>query len=286
MYVVRWLFNLAHKLRTFSLRKHAIHQTRSISAKYERAFVVVITSYNNEAYCIQNLHSVLCQCYNNYRVVFIDDCSVDLTWQRINEFVCNHKQASRVTLLRNQRRRYKLANLYRIIHDCRDDEIVIELDGDDYLTHEQVLSHVNAMYVQSNALLVYSAYKNVPEKLSRELKVGFFSYKTPSIIMHYRWFRQYPWIYSGLRSYYAWLFKKIKKIDLLDEGGIFFQLMSDLAIMYPMLEMASSRIAYIEEPLLMRTIDSSGNDFKKYDKRYRAHIRDIILSKKVYEKLI
>ena len=45
----------------------------------ERPIVVIVPSYNNYKWCNSNIDSVLNQNYNNYRVIYINDCSSDET---------------------------------------------------------------------------------------------------------------------------------------------------------------------------------------------------------------
>ena len=43
----------------------------------DKKFVIVIPSYKNEKWCIKNIESTIYQSYDNYRVIFTDDCSPD-----------------------------------------------------------------------------------------------------------------------------------------------------------------------------------------------------------------
>ena len=45
----------------------------------ERSIVVIIPSYNNVRWVEKNLMSVFEQKYENFRVIYIDDCSTDGT---------------------------------------------------------------------------------------------------------------------------------------------------------------------------------------------------------------
>jgi hypothetical protein len=56
-------------------------------------------------------------------------------------------------LIRNPVRVGALENLYRCIHTCDDQEIVILLDGDDWLAHPRVLQTLNADLQEARALL-------------------------------------------------------------------------------------------------------------------------------------
>lgn len=248
----------------------------------EKRFVILITSYNNEQYCERNLASALNQNYSNFHIIYIDDCSTDNNQRLIKEYLTKNDAHERVNFIKNQQRNLKLANLYQIIHTLNDEDIVIELDGDDYLAHPNVLKIINQYYDRHKALIIYANYENQPKDLEQKLRLQHFSYNTPYIVKKLNLFRKYPWIYSGLRTYHAGLFKKINKEDLLCKippfEGKFFPVSHDLAMMYPMLEKAHTQIAYIPDKLLIRNIDSSINDFKKYDSQLRKKINQQIIS--------
>jgi glycosyltransferase involved in cell wall biosynthesis len=42
----------------------------------EKKIVVIIPSYNNAEFFLNNIDSVIQQKYENYRVLYIDDCSI------------------------------------------------------------------------------------------------------------------------------------------------------------------------------------------------------------------
>ncbi len=232
-------------------------------------FTIVITAYNNKAYVFENLKSVLQQQYDNFNIFYIDDCSTDGSSVSVQTFIEQYDVKNQITFVANNERRGKLANLYTAIHQCVDTTIIIELDGDDYLAHNQVLATFNTIYQITKALFVHANYQNNPQQLAQALKLDHFAQQTPWIVKKLRLYRKFPWIYSGLRSYYAWLFKQIKKEDLLCNNE-FFLLLHDNAMVYPMLEMAGDKIGYAAQPLLIRNIDSPINDFKKENNGLRT----------------
>jgi hypothetical protein len=68
-------------------------------------------------------------------------------------------------------------------------------------------------------------------------------------------------MWSGLRTYYAWLVKQIKLQDLLFKGN-WLTRTSDVAIMYPMCEMAGNRFTYIDDVMLVHNEATLLNDHK------------------------
>ena len=49
----------------------------------------------------------------------------------------------KIELIRNKKRCRKLKNMYNAIHSCDDNEIIFQLDGDDWLAHEHVFSAIS-----------------------------------------------------------------------------------------------------------------------------------------------
>ncbi|HXW85875.1 MAG TPA: glycosyltransferase family A protein [Candidatus Bathyarchaeia archaeon] len=227
----------------------------SVQAITERPMVVVIPSYNNQQWCIKNLASVFSQQYTNYRVIYIDDCSTDKTASLVNTFLKSCDAQKQVTFISNSTNQGSLANLYRAIHACADDEIIVLLDGDDCFAHEQVLAIVNDAYEKTDSWIVYSQHQCYPSLL-----VGDSAAFSETILQHAA-FRRVAWVSSALRTFYAGLFKQIPLQDLLYKGT-FFPVAGDLAYMFPMLEMAGDRIFFLDEILYIYNIVNPLNDFK------------------------
>jgi glycosyltransferase involved in cell wall biosynthesis len=53
----------------------------------EKNIVIVTASYNNKDWYKQNLDSVFVQKYQNYRLIYIDDCPPDGTYELVKEYV-------------------------------------------------------------------------------------------------------------------------------------------------------------------------------------------------------
>jgi len=221
----------------------------------EKKFVVVIPSYNNEKYCEKNLRSVFEQNYSNYRVIYIDDCSTDGTYEKVKSIIKYFGQEHRTTLIRNKKNQGVLSNLYNAIHTCDDDEIIIDLDGDDWLAHDNVFNTVNHFYANPNIWLTYGQFIYYPQ-----YERGFCcAYEKNRLAK--KGFRNYQWITSQLRTFYASLFKRIALKDLLYEGK-WFRMSGDVAFFMPLLEMAHFHIAFIPHVLYVYNRETPLNDDK------------------------
>jgi len=242
----------------------------------ELPIVVVVPSYTNSQWYKANLDSIYCQKYTNYRVIYIDDCSPDGTGELVKAYVDKHSVADKTTLVHNRIRRGALANLYTAIHTCSDNEIVITVDGDDWLKHDKVFQRINYEYLHNDVWMTYGHYESYPD--------GPQPFKPlPNVVVARGIYREYDWCTSHLRTFYAGIFKQIKLQDLLYKGD-FFDVTGDLAFMFPLLEMAGPHARPISDVLYVYNCATPLNDFKtKLVKQW--HNDKVIRSRKRYTRL-
>ena len=62
---------------------------------------IIIPSYNNCQWYQRNLSSVIAQDYQNFRVIYIDDCSSDGTGELVEQFIAEHNSGNLTHLIRN-----------------------------------------------------------------------------------------------------------------------------------------------------------------------------------------
>jgi hypothetical protein len=106
------------------------------------------------------------------------------------------------------------------------------------------------------------------------------SEQLPQEIIEQNTYRQYAWVTSALRTFYAWLFKQIKIEDLGVDGN-FFKMAGDMAFMFPMLEMAGHRSQFISEVLYVYNTNTPINDYK-VDVELQQSLNALIRGKQKY----
>lgn len=224
----------------------------------EKPIVVIIPSYKNQQWVDKNLSSVFNQKYKNYRIIYIDDCSPDKTYELAQKITSEYPQTNRTTLIHNETRQGAMANLYNAIHSCKDEEIVIQLDGDDWLAHDHVLSYINSIYANEDIWLTYGQFQEFPSG-----RIGILYNKHfPEKVIQSNSMRTYKKLpMSHLRTCYAWLFKLIKIEDLMYEGK-FYTMSWDKAILAPMIEMAAHHYACLSEILYIYNNSNPINDHR------------------------
>jgi glycosyltransferase involved in cell wall biosynthesis len=242
----------------------------------EKPFVVLITSYNNKRWVRTNLDSVFCQNYSNYRVLYIDDCSTDGTADEVERLVKKSGQEGHFQLIRNKERLGGMHNLYLGVHLCEDEEIIANLDGDDWLAHPHVLEQLNHVYTTQNVYLTHGTFVRYPSGISE------WCLPIPEEIVQANAFRTFR-CPSHLKTFYAWLFKKIDVEDL-KYLGAFAQMGWDAAMMYPMLEMAGERHAFIPDIIYVYNQANPIND-NRIDAKKQCEIADFMRAKRPYSRL-
>ena len=234
-------------------------------------FIVLVTVHDSVKWIGKCLDSVINQDYKNYKLVVIDDHSTDGTW----DVICKYDAHS----IRNETRlAHSLPNMETGIKlfSLDKEDVIITLDGDDWLSDNHVLSHLNAVY-QKNIWLTYGQY--VP--LSRT----YFNYCRPIYnAQEYR--KSGVWVTSHLRTFKRKLWDLIDKKDFRIENGEYLPTCGDLAFMYPMIEMAGlSRIEFIDRVLYVYNDMNPQNDMKKFPEVSIATAK-YLQNKPVYKEIV
>lgn len=244
----------------------------------EKPFVIIIPSYNNEKFCIANINSALDQRYQNYRIIFINDCSSDRTLELVKKTVSKSHKQEIVTIIDNTTRQLALANYYYVIHNnTKDDEIIITLDGDDMLASPYVLKHLNLAYSnrEKEIWLTYGQMRFLSNPKARSWVCDM-----PKKIVKENRFREYTHLPSHLRTFYSWLFKLID-IEDLQENGEFYPMTWDVAMMLPMIEMARDHFMFIPHVLYVYNDTNSISDHQ-IDQKLQLDLSKKIRAKPSY----
>ena len=224
-----------------------------INEENDFLFNLVVPFFNCEKYIKKCLNSIFRQTYKRYQVQVIDDCSSDNSYE-IAASICSNYENFKI--IKNSKRIGALNNIYnslsiKIEEPTKTIDLII--DGDDYLYNSDVLYFLKEKYIQSNCLITYGSH------LSSK---GIQGKKYPKLIRKYNLYRNYFWYASHLRTFRHDLWLSINKNDLLDKNRKYYSVAWDLAIMFPMLEMAGSRQEFVKEVLYVYNDENPISDHK------------------------
>ncbi len=249
----------------------------------EQKIVVIMASYNNNRIfrtdqlgqhvtCLWSLKTIFAQDYSNYEIRYVDDNSTDGQQDVIRTYVNQKNLWPKFKYRTNTKRLGALQNQYEEIMKCNDNDIIIIVDGDDGLANTGVFKYLNEVYSDPNVWLTYGQFKHLSNG-----QVGFCR-AMPEDVYKNNFFRGYKHIPSHLRTCRAWLFKRIKKEDLMINGE-FLQMTGDMATWVPMIEMASrGHFRFISKVLYTYNDMNPISDHKKdvdLQKRMDDHIRSL-----------
>jgi glycosyltransferase involved in cell wall biosynthesis len=184
-------------------------------------FVVCI--WNGENYIEKCIESIQSQEDSDFEVFIIDDLSNDRTVDIVKNKIRND---DRFKLIINKEKKFKLKNLDDLISTFDDEDIVIELDGDDYLSNRNVVWDIRSIYKNEKVWLTNGSF------IYSNGRYGFSKRGNPNTI------RKDDFSFSHLRTWKSFLWKSIPKNYFIDENGEYFKSAADVAYCIAMLELA------------------------------------------------
>lgn len=226
----------------------------------QNRFVLISTVYNKEKWISFNVNSVKQQSYKNFLAAYAYDVSQDKT---IWELYRSISQDERFHIITNEDKDSQVSNFMYCYNKLKErnlispDDIIVEVDADDWLLHPFVFDYLNQAYQDPNVWMTYGHYIEYPSG-----QVG------GHFHMHLRDdnnIREYPFAYSHLKTYKAWLFDKVPREYLIDpRTGKYWRTTADFAMCMPMVEMAGKdRIIRFDQPMYVyNTSEDLGSESK------------------------
>ena len=209
------------------------------SAKY----IVVSPFYNAEKYLPKCIQSLKRQTHTNFKCILVDDMSSDKSVEVASEMI---QGDNRFKIIKNRVKSFALKNIHTSLstESINDDDIIILLDGDDWLSSSKSLESLNSLYAAKDCWATYGSYIMFPHGIR-----GPEPSQYPSSVVDNNLYRTDQWRASHLRTFKYHLWKKIEEEDLKNSQGEFYDVSYDQAIMLPILEMAGPRAKFVE-PIL------------------------------------
>jgi glycosyltransferase involved in cell wall biosynthesis len=191
------------------------------------SLVILTTTYNCEKYIERCISTIMTQKHKDFKCFITDDLSTDETVNKIKSIIRND---SRFVLIENTKKMYQPGNYDQVIrgeYGVDDNDICIEVDGDDWLPDSEVFNRIEKTYSDNNVWLANGSFKY------HDGRIGFArSYNSFDNI------RKETFTLTHIRTWKAFLWRKINESDLKDENGKYWHVAGDLSFMFPMAEMS------------------------------------------------
>lgn len=189
--------------------------------------IILTTLYNAEQYIGKCIKSIKNQNHKDFKCFILNDLSTDISSEIAAELI---KDDERFVLINNVKKMYQPGNYDQVIrgdYNINDEDIIVELDGDDWFPDENVLDRVIEAYSDGNTWVTNGSF--IYSNGSR----GFSSPQTDIDNL-----RELGFTASHLRTWKAFLWRNIKEEDLKNANGEYWSVAGDLSFMFPMLEMS------------------------------------------------
>lgn len=214
-------------------------------------FSIITPTYNTEKWISKNIESVKSQTFNDFEHIIINDASTDNT---ANTILAHHhlklrcfSRSEKVGIMSNHLFALKAAK----------GDIIIHLDGDDWLENNFVLDKINKFYEETGCLATYGSYistngdKQVNKPLNEfrsvrdQIKIG--------------------WCTSHLRTFSRSLVKLIPAIDIVDHTGILLSSATDVGLLTAIFDRANDlgRLEFIKDILVVYNMGNTNSEASK-----------------------
>ncbi|TCQ95793.1 glycosyl transferase family 2 [Sphingobacterium sp. JUb20] len=228
--------------------------------------IYIISPFRNAVNYIDDyLNSVLKQSFRNYQIIMIDDCSTDNSKEKIPELPIVRK-------IINSKRQFALQNIIDVLmtNKFEDEDVICLVDADDMLPHKYVLNIIDRTYHDNSVLMTYGSMTNI----DNIMKIGI-SYTKEEFDN----LRLSDWKVTHLRTFKYKVFRELLFQDnnlncLRDDTGKIFKMPYDMALLFPLLELAGyENIKFINTPTYQYRLHSENDHLKNRDEQYAGEIQ-------------
>jgi glycosyltransferase involved in cell wall biosynthesis len=246
--------DINYKIHKIFGRMHSNKEEWYEPKRSEQRISVVSTFYNAENFIEKCILSVASQNYDNYCHILVNDCSTDnsqfVAEKAIQSLPKNIQ--SKFILINRKENEGAVYNQVMTFRDpfIKDDDIVMILDGDDWLVNEpDVFDFYNNLYQNDETEFSYGSCWSVVDN------IPLISQPYPKNILEKRAYRQHKFNwglpYTHLRTFRKRLINNVNDSVFLDEKRNWFRAGGDVATFYNIIEQADpkkvkcvSRIVY------------------------------------------
>ena len=225
--------------------------------KVEQKIVIISPTYNSERYINNCIESVVSQDYDNYEMIVIDDASTDNTYN-----IAKQWESDKIKVIRNEENKGAVRNQIESIRKyCKEDDIVMFLDGDDsFINDNEILHYYNNLYDGTTEFTYGSCYSMVD-------RIPLIAQNYPEEIKQKKEYRKYKFNwnmpYTHLRTFKAGLLNNIDDSNFQDENKNWYKAGGDGSIFYSLIEQADPDKVKVVSDILYNYNDINPlNDYK------------------------
>jgi glycosyltransferase involved in cell wall biosynthesis len=236
----------------------------------ENRFVIICPMYNCSSTLTRLLHSLFGQSYYNWKLILLDDMSDQQEREECARIITTFKtlrktDCKRVKVVWNDRKKWEMENvLYGIKNFCLDDDIIVRIDGDDFLTELDAFYILNQYYQQTHAEIIWTAHRwgFTDNNISGPLGIDDDPYVT-------------SWRSSHLKSFRKYLLNDIPYENFLNQNNELVKRCGDQALTLPVLYKTKKRL-YVPRVMYHYSIKFEKETFQSDDAKFQKEEAEFI----------
>lgn len=193
--------------------------------------IIGMTCYNSSKYIAKAICSVQLQKEQNWKCFITNDLSTDNSIEVAKKQINGDK---RFVIINNKEKMWQTGNYHQICYhkDVNENDIFVELDGDDYFSDVDVLTRVNKYYEDPDVWITFGQFRYADGRM------GFSQYPLGG-------FKQQRFgnffVTSHIRTWRVKLFRRLTMADICeDDGKTFIPVSGDLFFFQCALELAQN----------------------------------------------
>lgn len=233
------------------------------SSGSQQRMSVLMPFYNSANYIERAIQSIAQQDYENYQLIMIDDASTDGSLDIAKQTVekLSRDIQSKVKIIVNKNNRGAVFNHYHALNYADDNDIIMLVDGDDWLVNNNTIFHLyNDLYHQGAEFTYGSCWSLVDN-------IPLVAQNYPAEVKRNRSYRnhRFAWNmpYTHLRTFTKKLFKDVSEDRFKDSNGNWLRAGGDGALFYEMIERANpNKIVAVKEIVYNYNDLNPLNDYK------------------------
>lgn len=236
-----------------------------------KRFCVIAPTFNAEKTIRQSMLSLAAQSYQNWKLIVVDDMSTDET-RRVSlnlasnlgfyKYAC--EETNKFQLITNETKKWEIENTLIALKHCRDDDIIVRLDMDDYLINNTVFEQLAHIYDENPEVdAIWTNHMWFSEKdgltntnISGPMSSGTDPYK-------------HPWVSSHMKTWRKHVSNGVSDANYRGEDGKYFTRIGDQAFYLPVLKLARN-IGHFAITAYAYRCDQSKETFGTDDAKHQA----------------
>ena len=192
-------------------------------------FKLIVPSFNCVDYISKCLHLIEVQTDHAFDVCVIDDCSTIKEQRKIILEFCQRNQWAHLFNENNRGALYGMVHAIPLLQ-CQDEDVIVIVDGDDWLADAEVLAYLRKIYMETDAALTWGQCAIYPQKEGKQV---YYAQPVSEMVVQQKLYRQIPFVFWHLGTFKYRLWRHIRDEDLRDQNGEYFLIMKDKATLFP-----------------------------------------------------